>query len=121
MVKLGEPSELDAFAGESLFAEELRGEEVGIYIVPAVEVLVILPPQTVHKPAHPKIEATGKLLKSQKGFFQFNIELVVGISEDVGIDKTGKPIVDAKVESQIDALESEVIVGIVGVSADLFQ
>lgn len=120
MVEFALPGEFEAFGHEAFVAEELRGGEVGVDEVPAVEVEVVLEAEAVEKASAADFEAAGEVLEFDEGFFPIGVELMVGIGEEVAVDEGGEPVIEAEVHSEIDALEGEVVVGVVSVSADVF-
>ena len=115
------PGEFDALGNETLFPEELGSGEVGVDEVPTMEVEVVLEAEAIEETSATDLKTAGEILEFDESFLPLGFEFVVGIGEDVAVDEGGEPVIDAEVEAEVEALEGEVFVWIVGMASDVFE
>jgi len=121
LVEVLSPGQLDSLTHEAFFAQKLGSSEVGIDERPGVKVLVVLEPNPgKHAPA-PEFKASWEILELQECFLEFPVDLVIRVGKNINIGEAGEPIIDPEVQSRLKTLNSEIVIGIVGMAPDLAE
>lgn len=112
-------AELSTFRYEPFVAEESCGDEVGIYEVPAVDVLVVLGADACEHAATADFEATWKLNKFEECFLELGVHFVFLVDEAIDANKSLEVLAVFGRCVEFEPLNGEAAVRIVSVSGKI--